>query len=93
MSRLKTLTPRQFLDHVIHLCHENLNNDALIATAEFFEQRDLVEVFEGYLYEQAHLGYMSDDAIHRRNTDKHRLLDSILLTHDEHTYKLYKSVL
>jgi hypothetical protein len=45
------------------------------------------------LYEQAHLGYMSDDAIHRRNTDKHRLLDSILLMHDEQTYKLYKSVL
>jgi hypothetical protein len=81
------------VEHLTNLIHHNLHNEALIATAAYFKQNDLVKTFEGYLSEQAHMGYMTNDAIARRDNDKKRLLDSIELMHDLPVRKLFSSLL
>jgi hypothetical protein len=81
------------IDHVSRLTHENLNNEAYIAVADYFMQDDLVEIFESYKSEQCHLGYMTNEAIARRNVDKNTLLDTIELMQGEHARKVFNSLL
>ena len=81
------------IDHVCRLTHENLVNEAYIAVAQYFQQDDLTALFEGYLSEQAHMGYMTDEAIKRRDSDKNTLLDTIELMQGEHTRKVFNSLL
>tara|TARA_Y100000310_G_scaffold343487_1_gene451371 strand:+ start:2200 stop:2481 length:282 start_codon:yes stop_codon:yes gene_type:complete len=89
-----TITTRDALiEQVERLTHENLNTEALIEVATYFQQRDLVTAFESYLSEQAEYGYMTEDAIARRNADKVRLLDSIGLIAGERDRKVFKSLL
>lgn len=93
MESITTLSREQFIEHVEHLTHDNLQTEALIAIAAYFKQHDLVDAFERHLSEQAARGYMTEEAIARRDTDKSRLLDSIELMHGEHERKLFRSLL
>ena len=89
-----TITTRDALiEQVERLTHENLHTEALIEVATYFQQRDLVTAFESYLSEQAEYGYMTEDAIARRDADKVRLLDSIELISGERDKKVFKSLL
>ena len=81
------------IKHITDLTHHNLHTEALIATAAYFKRNGLVYAFEHYLSEQAHMGYMTIEAISRRDDDKQRLLEHIALMRGTDTRKLFNSLL
>jgi hypothetical protein len=79
--------------HVEQLVHHNLMNDALRITSAFFENEMLENAFDEISSEQAHMGYMTEDALARRRSLVNQLKDHIESICDQRTRKVFAFLL